>query len=315
MPLRYKNLLILTAVLAGGVLLTGCDESQRYGQGSIGQTRPSYTVSMNELASKLGLSMRKAGSPYFELGNAKNTVRLFMYQGGHVYVNGKSVASVSNVTEISGQYYVPELLVPKIRSHLIPANSLPPPVYQPYQPPKRYGSGLVVIDPGHGGTDPGAISYLGYHEKVLNLKIARKLAAYLRQAGVKVVMTRDSDVYPTLEERAALANRLNADLFVSVHNNTNHTRNTRGYTVYIARSASRNSKKVGRAIEGTMGRTGLRSLGMRNEDYRVLKNTKCPAVLVECGHISNPSEAALLEDARFQDKIARAIADGILEYL
>ncbi len=315
MPLRYKNLLILTTILAGGVLLTGCGEPQRSASGKTGRIRPSYTVSINELASKLGLSVRKAGCPYFELGNAKNTVRLFMYKGGHIYVNGKSVGTVSNVTEISGQYYVPELLVPKIRGYLIADNFIPLPGYQPYETPKRYGSGVVVIDPGHGGTDPGATSYLGYYEKEINLKISLKLASYLRQGGIEVVMTRDSDVYPTLEDRAALANRIDPDLFVSIHNNTNHTRNTRGYTVYIARSASQNSKKAGRAIEGTMGQTGLRSLGMRNEDYRVLKNTKCPAVLVECGHISNPTEAAMLEDGRFQDNIARAIADGILEYL
>ncbi len=316
MPFKYKNLLILSTVLLGCVLFTGCgpDHKPRI---VTGQSRPSYTVSVNELASKLGLSVRKAGSPYFELGDAKNTVRLFMYEGGRIYVNGKPVGSIDHVTERAGQYYVPELLVPTIRRDLIPANLVPLPGYKPYEAPRSFGTGTVVIDPGHGGSDPGAPSYLGYWEKDINLKIAHKLVYYLRQEGIKVVMTRDNDRSIPLDDRVALTNRVNPDLFVSIHNNTNHTRNTRGYMILIARNASEASKQAGRTIERTMETTGLKSMGMRKDSrgLRVLKNTKCPAVLVECGHISNPNEAALLYDGQFQNRIARAIADGILKYL
>ncbi|MBL7215681.1 MAG: N-acetylmuramoyl-L-alanine amidase [Phycisphaerae bacterium] len=314
MSFKYKNLFIPVIILSSGVLFTGCGESQRSPRPISGQTRPSYTVSIEELASKLGLSVRNSGNSYFELGDAKNTVRLFTDDGGRAYVNGTSIGSVGTVKKVSSKTYVSELLVPQIRGHLI-SQPVQLPNLGPYEVPRVYGSGTVVIDPGHGGNDPGAQSVLGYWEKDVNLKIAYKLVSYLREAGVDVVMTRESDVYPTLEARAALANRENADLFVSIHCDSNGDRMHRGFTVYRARSASSDSKKAGRLIEKYLSNAGIPSKGLRSADYKVLVQTKGPAVLVECGFMSNYDEAALLMDPWYQNKIARAIADGILEYL
>jgi N-acetylmuramoyl-L-alanine amidase len=132
---------------------------------------------------------------------------------------------------------------------------------------------------------------------------------------VNVIMTRETDVYPTLEDRAALANRRNANLFVSIHCDSNGDRMHEGFTIYRARSASLGSKQAGRILEQHLSSVGIPSKGLRGADYRVLVQTQCPAVLVECGFMSNYDEAALLMDPWYQNKIARAIADGILEYL
>lgn len=281
-------------------------------------TISSYNVSVEQLASRLGMVVSKAGNPHVELSNSSNRVLLFMYEGGNVWVNGQRIGEVGNAVKSGGTYYVSELLIPKIRGYMISTApvtySRPTPQYEPSYS-VRSGSGLVVIDPGHGGSDPGAQSVLGYWEKDINLKISNKVVGYLRDAGITVVMTRERDIYPELEERAALANNKNADLFVSIHCDSNGDRMHKGFTIYQARAASSDTKKAGRILERHLSDTNIPSKGLRNADYRVLVQTNCPAVLVECGFMSNYDEAALLMDPWYQNKIARAIADGIIEYL
>ncbi|MHC5083729.1 MAG: N-acetylmuramoyl-L-alanine amidase family protein [Planctomycetota bacterium] len=311
-PIKIASLLL---ALTGCFLFTGCNP---YGDPQITTSqysRPSYTISMEQLASRLNMSVAKSGNPHCELTDANNRVLIFTYPGGSVWVNGTNIGKVGSVTKSNGTFYVPDLLVAKIRGHLISSYSPPNPT--PYQPPAtiRTGSGVVVIDPGHGGKDPGATSYLGYYEKGVNLQISRKVANYLKDAGVTVIMTRNSDSYPELEDRAAIANRNNADLFVSIHCDSIGNRTHKGYTIYIARSASWSSKKAGRILESSLAATGIASKGMRKADYKVLVQTIGPAVLIECGYLTNPTEAANLENGWYQGKIARAIADGIIEYL
>lgn len=296
-------------------MLIGCEETHRSPRIS---TKPSYSITVEQLASRLGLSVEKKGNPYYELTNTSNRVLLFMYDAGRVYVNGKAVCSVGKVTKSGGSDYVSELLAPKIREHLITSYTPAPPFInpKPYEPTPQYVSGTVVVDPGHGGSDPGAQSVLGYWEKDINIKIAHKLADSLRDAGINVVMTREGDTYPTLENRIALAHRVDADLFVSVHCNTNGNSIHRGFIVYIAPNASWASKKAGRNIENSLSDANIRSKGLRNNrDFRVLVKTKCPAVLVECGFMTNYDEAALLLDPWYQDKLARAITDGVIASL
>ncbi len=314
MPFNPKKI-IAVVILFICILLAGCGDSASRGS-LTGQSRPAYCVTIQELGSRLGLSVGQAGNPYYELTNANNTVRVFTYDGGRVYVNGTAVGTVGPVQRVGGDVYVPELLVPKIRSSLIP--DAPVKKWTPsYSTAPRIGSGVVVIDPGHGGRQPGAISYLGYHEDDINLQIANKVVGYLRQAGVEVIMTRTTDTTVTLDDRVALANRVNPDLFVSIHQDANPKRSMRGYLILVASNASQESKQAARALDRNMETTGISSRGMRKDSrgLRVLKNTTCPAVLVECGHISNPTEETLLESPGFQSRMARAIADGILEYL
>ena len=288
--------------------LVGCGESV---QTSSGAGKPAYSVSVDQLASRLGLSVRQINKAYYELTDANNRVLLFAYKDGRVYVNGKNIGTVGAATEYGGTHYVSEIWVPRIRQHLLTSYASKP--QTSYTP--EIASGTVVIDPGHGGKDPGTTSVLGDQEKKINLQIAQHLADQLRTVGINVTMTREGDTYPELEERAALANRINADLFVSIHCDSNGDSVHQGFTIYVARQASWSSKKTASAIKTSLSNSGVSSKGVRNADYRVLVQTKCPAVLVECGFMSNYDEASRLRDPWYQKKLAQAIAEGIIKSL
>lgn len=301
---KYLFSAVITAVL---LMLTGCGEMYQDPQ----NTKPVYSITIDQLASRLSLTVKQNGDPYYELTNASNRVLLFTYEGGRIYVNGNTIGSIGNVSRYNGEYYFSDLLVPKIREHLVTSYT---PSYSA-KPQIRYGTGTVVIDPGHGGKDPGAKSVLGYWEKSVNLEISRKVVSYLKQSGVNVVMTRNDDSYPSLESRAALANRIGADLFVSIHCNTIADSSFRGFIIFTARSASWTSKKTARNIKNTLSAAGIPDRGIQNQDFRVLVQTKCPAVLIECGFMTNYDEASQLQNSWYQDKLARAIADGIVKSL
>lgn len=313
---------LVMAVLAAG--LAGC-QKPLHSPSSPGQhirkspTVPSYMLSINQLGNRLGLTVAMSGNPYYEMNNTSNRVLLFMHENGRVHVNGQSITAVGPIVEVNGTYYVSEILEPQIRPHLKDNSNIwmPAPTPQPSTPtwPSRTGTSVVVIDPGHGGRDPGAISYLGHHEKDIVLQISRRLAANLQRRGIQVIMTRQGDTFIELEERAAIANRAGAALFVSIHADSHNDRVHQGFTLYIARSASEASRRFGRSIENALSMTGIHSKGLRTADYRVLVQTSVPAVLVETGFMSNPSEAAMLLDGNHQERIAAAIADGIINAL
>lgn len=293
------------------IVLTGCQAPPR----TAAPSAPPYMISIDQLAARLGLQVSFTNGRYVELTNSANRVVIFTHPGGSVYVNGENIGQTGTVITDRQTIYVAQLLVPRIRASLKSAGPVKPlPQYTP-SPSRPAGSKTVVIDPGHGGKDPGAISYLGYHEKEVNLKLAQKIAWILKKHDVNVIMTRNNDTFIELNERAEIANRAAADLFVSIHHNSNRSRAHHGFTVYIAPNASEASRRAGRLIERALGTTGLASNGLRTNDYRVLVRTDGPAVLIECGYLSNPSEAALLYDGHFQDRLASAIAQAILEVL
>lgn len=173
---------------------------------------------------------------------------------------------------------------------------------------------LVVLDPGHGGTAPGAV-YGGAAEKDLNLAIASQAAELLEAAGVRVLMTRTGDWDMGLYDRTALANSQGADLFVSVHCNASLT-NPEAMGIYTAYAG-----EDGRLLAETLRRTVMESSGagdMGTEirpNLAVLRTSEMPAALVECGYMSTPDELALLLQPDYQSKLARGIADGVLAYL
>jgi len=196
------------------------------------------------------------------------------------------------------------------------------PMHQREQPPDRTGtasfpdhsggaSGHVVLDPGHGGRDPGATSPHAPHEKIINLAVARKVARRLRRQGCRVTMTREGDAFVSLDQRASIANRLNADLFVSIHCNSSRDGGARGYEVYVAGGASSASRSAARSVEGALSGAGIRSRGIKTANYHVLTNTTVPAILIELGFLSNAAEADRLTDPATQDRLADRIARGI----
>ena len=262
-------------------------------------------ISIHELAAALGLRVSESKPTHVTLKNAANTVMIFTLSGGQLYVNTKPIGEVGRVDRTGGQIYVSKSLIQRIRSAMR--------AYTPLPVPRRM-SGTVVIDPGHGGKDPGATSVLGFYEKDVNLAVANKVARLLEQRGLRVKMTRTADYFVELEDRAAIANDLDADLFVSIHSDSFPDSSRRGFTVYIANSASSSSRRAASAIARSMSGTGLNSFGVQTAGYHVLTGTRGPAVLVELGYLSNRSEAALLRSGSFQNRLAEAVADGISDY-
>jgi N-acetylmuramoyl-L-alanine amidase len=300
---------LLPAALALALLIpAGCQQPQR----QTPQVVPTeHTTTLEGLAVRLGLRIEEREEAFVVLKNAANTVLIFTHADGRYFVNGTPIGPVGAVKKAGGTVYVSDLLVPQIRAHLRAA--VPQPAAPRPAPPRARG--LVVVDAGHGGNDPGTISAGGLHEKDINLQVALRVATLLERNGVGVVLTRRDDRYPELEERADIANRRSTDLFVSIHADSNPDRSRRGFTLFVARSASPQARQAAEGIEHAMAATGCDSHGIREADYKVLVNTDCPAVLVELGHLSNTQDAARLRDPAWQNRLAQAIVSGILDYL
>lgn len=172
---------------------------------------------------------------------------------------------------------------------------------------------LVVLDPGHGGDDPGAVVGEA-QEKDINLAIALLVREQLEeQEGITVLMTRDQDVYPSLTDRADFANQEQADLFVSIHANSLEDKSYAGiFTFY--HPDKRSNRAFAQAIQAAVtAASGGLDRGVRSEDYAVLRETDMPAVLVETGFMTCPEELALLLDTDYQKLLALGIAQGILD--
>ena len=193
----------------------------------------------------------------------------------------------------------------------------------------RLGGVTIVLDPGHGGPDPGAIgaSRLTY-EKNNTLAVGLKLADLLSAEGATVVLTRTTDVSPAgnnydpisikpdLQARVDIANNLGADLFISIHNNA-FTSTSYGTETYYSSDNPQAiaSKELAQIVQARLvGKLGLYNRGVREAGFRVIKYTKMPAILVELAFISNPDEERLLSSPDFQIKAAQGIYEGILQY-
>lgn len=174
---------------------------------------------------------------------------------------------------------------------------------------------LIIIDAGHGGSDPGAVNG-GLYEKAATLAVSRMLKEELQARGFDVKMTRDVDKDLSLAERCRIANATTAALFVSVHCNSSNAREANGIETFHATTCSETSKRAAANVQKRMiEATGARDRGVKSAAYYVLKNTKAPAILAEVGFISNQDEKLLLFKSSHQRKIAKAIADGVKDTL
>lgn len=168
----------------------------------------------------------------------------------------------------------------------------------------------VIIDAGHGGQDRGARAVKGNHEKVLALDISQRVARLLRQSGMHVIETRTSDNFVTLDKRVATSNRSRNSVFVSIHLNWARRSRASGVETFFysgksSRLAANIQKEIARAY-----RTHNR--GIKPGRFYVLRNNKRPAVLLELGFLSNPSENATLQQSYTRQKLAEAVVRGIL---
>jgi N-acetylmuramoyl-L-alanine amidase len=225
---------------------------------------------------------------------------------------------------------------------------------------RQPGHFLVMIDPGHGGYDPGTQSSAGAVEKDLALQIATRLKAALEARGIRAEMTRSSDVFISLAERTRIANRAGADLFVSIHLNSSPNTDTTGIEAYyLNNTTDRATIRLARMENGGADGYGapgasnlnyiltdlrqnykaseaasvarmidaqtvadldaglglkVNALGAKMGPFYVLVGAHMPAVLVECGFMSNAGEATRLASADYQDVLASAVATAVAHY-
>lgn len=200
-----------------------------------------------------------------------------------------------------------------------PDTSATPPSSDPSVTPPPSGSGkkLIVIDAGHGGKDPGASSLNNRKEKDFTLAVVLKIEALLKnEPDIDYVLTRSGDTYPTLQDRSNLANKLNASLFVSIHGNsagTGSKSSPSGTETYYTRKESLTLAQV--VHKHLVQATGLPDRGVRQSSLHVTRETKMPAILLEVGYLSHPTDEALMYSDDFQQKVAEGVVAGIKEYL
>lgn len=189
---------------------------------------------------------------------------------------------------------------------------------------------LIVLDPGHGGYDPGAVGPTGIKEKDVTMAVGLKVGNHLKAAGIDVIYTRTSDKVPwpanlnqDLAKRCVIANDIPADIFVSIHCNSAANVTAKGNEIYTYPGQG-NADALANCIHSRY-KTAFPELTYREDwsdgdadkeaKYMVLKDTSMPAVLTELAFISNPVEEKMLASVEFRDKAALAIAQGVSDYL
>lgn len=251
----------------------------------------------------------------------------------------------------------------RAKEPVLEAAPVPPPRVEPAEekPRPRAKPAIgkirrIVVDPGHGGHDPGAVGAGGTREKDVVLQIGQKLARKLREElGLDVVMTRSTDVFIELQERTAIANKVGADLFVSIHANASLNRNAAGIETYYLNLAKTEKVAQLAAVEnGTTlekvsllqavlfdlmanyklndsahladdvqkalhhriaARYSVKNLGVKQGPFYVLVGASMPSILVETAFVSNESEEGRLNDTHYQDDTAAGITDGVRAYI
>ncbi len=315
-------------------------------------------VSVNEAAHLLGLSVVRD------------------IQGGRVFLQGRGrtltlAAGMDRVLLDGEQYRIPrpvryhrsalelprktlDALIEMLRVDPVRAEQPGAPLVFPESLPLEGLFWKVVLDPGHGGPFRGTMGKSGLKEKSVNLDIAKRIARFLESKGVQVILTRttdtclDNNLKKDLSLRAELANRSNADIFVSIHANHVSKPSIKGMEFYVVNSGrtvspricrrggrfvsltspsllgvpvpspeERNSYALASKIELSMvWMLGEQSRGVRDDrGFIVLKKARCPAVLVEVGYLSHPETEARLATEGYRQRIADAIARGILDFI
>ncbi len=291
-------------------------------------------------------TLRKDGINRIKIGQFKpNTLRLVIENNSKVKVN---------FFRSSNQLTIKMLSTSKDAKKYIPKIS-----NKPYTPKRTDRNKVIVIDPGHGGKDPGAIGYRKYREKIVVHKVSRHLKNILKKRGYKVYMTRDKDNFIKLSKRTEYANKKRADIFVSIHANAVSKKNAKyakGVECYfLSPSRSDRAEEVAaqensadmsdmnlyakqsflkflnhaktvashklaidlqRGMLGSLNRhyKGVKDGGVREGPFWVLVGAQMPAVLVEVGFITHPTEARRLVDDNYRKRMAEGLADGVERY-
>jgi N-acetylmuramoyl-L-alanine amidase len=263
-------------------------------------------------------------------------------------INGEIVEMSGPADWVDGRLVVPIYLALLVLPSKFPPGEIPLP-----QPPSE---GIrIMLDPGHGGIDPGAIGENGLREKDVVLEITRKVKDLLEIKGYGVFITRNKDRFISLKKRARMANRRKVDLFVSIHANAAVNHLARGTETFYYAPASdplaralavlenavlrlespgdpgnshdssqggksngrlANSIQAARSVQKRISKvTSCPDRGIKAAEFYVLKKTAMPSILVETGFLSHSGEGKLLADSNYRARMARAIARGISDYL
>lgn len=186
----------------------------------------------------------------------------------------------------------------------------------------------IVVDAGHGGSDPGKVGINNALEKDINLALAIKLKELLEQKNIEVILTRDSDagLYPAdatnkkasdMQKRCEIITDANPDFTISLHQNSYPSEDVKGAQVFYYKQSQKGEELATILQDSLVSRVdpANKRVAKANDSYYLLKKTPTPTVIVECGFLSNPTEANLLLDEDYQNKLTRAIYMGIIEFL
>jgi len=281
-------------------------------------------ISMVSAASRCGLTVRQLSKDTLIL-NKKGTGIVFHLNSRKLLFNNRLVWLNGPASIVKGNWTVSNC---DINNVLIP-------LLYPKQITSKAKVNTVVIDPGHGGRDTGAIGKRRVYEKKAVLDIARRVRKKLKTADLEVRMTRSWDSNRSLVERTAKARKWEADLFVSIHLNYASNKKACGTETFVVPCRgfpSTSGKKPDfNACSGNLhdpantllaymiqkeilATTGNADRGIKRARFNVIKNAPCPSVLVECAFLSNPAEEAKLIEKDYRDSLAEGIARGILAF-
>jgi N-acetylmuramoyl-L-alanine amidase len=281
-------------------------------------------VALRDLAAAYGA---EASGPFAQRISVQNKWHslIFKTDSREVLANGTLVWLHEPMQQVRGRWALRE----------VDASRVIDPILRPSRALAKVGYRVVVLDPGHGGQDVGARGARGVEEKRVVLDIARRMRTHLLNAGVKVYMTRESDRFVELDARAQRAARWGADVFVSIHLNSAANSAAAGSETYALAAAGyestaggfSNLSQPGNRFEGAngllayhvqkalVGRIASHDRGVKRSRFLVLKNAPCPAVLVECGFVSNPREEERLLTEAHREAMAQGLVRGVINYL
>lgn len=252
------------------------------------------------------------------------TDRLTVYQEKrYMFLNGVRISQCFSPILRAGTLYVSSLDLARTLDPLLGSRK-----------GFRHSVRTIMLDIGHGGKDRGAAGKSSF-EKDITLRLGRRLAAVLRACGYRVIMTRNSDLYLDLDQRSALQRRYDADLFLSLHINSAADRSVKGIETFCLTPAGAPSSNGGKTVwtkyngnafdsnnivlaynvqRSLLSRTGAVDRGVKRARFAVLRDIRCPGVLIEVGFLSNRQEELNLNSAAYIEKLARGIADGVIQY-
>lgn len=273
-----------------------------------------------KFASNLRLPQTTGGSPLLrvQLRPENEDVAILLTPAAGVQINPTAQGDRQQVTlSLRRAGLFPTMPTPTTPSPQIPGQTIPvPPTPRPAPTPSPIPNSrrVVVLDPGHGGPDPGAVGIGGLRETDIVLDVSRRTRAILERSGVQVVMTRDAEFDLGLQPRVDIAQRANATIFVSIHANaiSMSRPDVNGIETYYHQTGLQLAQVIHRNL---LQATGARDRRVRQARFYVIRRTTMPSVLLELGFVTGRDDARRLASSEYRQTLAEAIARGIVEYL